>query len=138
MDEKRKLLKVIENRYSSKHFVAEHTTDELTAVCPTTSLPDFYSIRIVYEPDKYLIELKSLKFYFNSFRNEGIYHEELINRVVEDFIEVVKPRWLFVELKVKVRGGIYTTVRRFWSREGGDDIKRAIEGVSFNPSEEPL
>lgn len=138
MDEKRKILKVLENRYSSSRFVAEHTSEELTALCPTTSLPDFYRIRIVYEPDRYLVELKSLKLYFNSFRNEGIYHEELINQVMEDLIEVVSPRWIFVELKVRVRGGIYTTLRRFWSREGGDDIRRAIEGVSFNPSEDPL
>ncbi|MCD6382955.1 MAG: NADPH-dependent 7-cyano-7-deazaguanine reductase QueF [Thermoplasmata archaeon] len=138
MSERREILEVIENVNRGKRFVAVHTSQELTALCPTTSVPDFYTVKIVYEPDEYLVELKSLKFYLTSFRNVGIYHEELLNEILEDLKEVVRPHWIYVELKVNVRGGIYTTVSRFWSREKGDDIKAALEGPSLYLSEDRL
>lgn len=123
------VLKTIKNENKGKKYVCEHTFPELTAVCPTTKLPDFYTIRLLYEPDENLIELKSLKYYFMEYRNVGIYHEELINKIMEDFKAVVKPNWIFIELEVAVRGGIASSIRRFWDKEEGDDIERAIEGI---------
>ena len=123
------ILETLENKNKGKKFVCEHVYPELTAVCPTTKLPDFYTMRLLYEPDDYIIELKSLKLYLTEYRNVGIYHEELINTILEDFKDVIKPNWIFIELEVTVRGGISTYVRRYWGRDGGDSIERAIEGM---------
>ncbi|MFX0137448.1 MAG: preQ(1) synthase [Candidatus Hodarchaeota archaeon] len=125
----RELLETFENKNKGKQFVCEHTFPELTAVCPTTQLPDFYTLRLLYEPNEKIIELKSLKLYLVGYRNEGIYHEELINKIMEDLKTVIEPNWIFIELEVAVRGGISTSVRRFWDKDEGDDIERAIEGI---------
>ncbi|MBU7030163.1 MAG: preQ(1) synthase [Theionarchaea archaeon] len=129
MNEKVTLLKTIKNINRNKRYVCEHIFPELTALCPTTALPDFYTIRLLYEPSEKLIELKSLKLYLSSYRNIKIYHEELVNEILEDFVEVVNPKWVFIELGVNIRGGISSTIRRLWSESGGDDITKAIEGM---------
>ena len=123
------ILKTIENKHKGKRYVCEHSFPELTAVCPTTKLPDFYNLRILYEPDEKLVELKSLKLYLVEYRNVGIYHEELINKIMEDLKAVIAPAWIFLELEVNVRGGISTSIRRYWDKIEGDDIERAIEGI---------
>ncbi len=113
----------VEFEYPESHTVVEYEYPELTAVCPMSGLPDFYTVRLVYEPDKKLPELKSLKMYFVGFRNVGILHENLANRILEDFVAAVNPRWLLIELFVNNRGGVYTTVRRAWTRDGDDPSK---------------
>ncbi|MFQ5906620.1 MAG: preQ(1) synthase [bacterium] len=130
------LLQVIENKNRAKRFVCEHVFPELTALCPTTGLPDFYTAGLVYEPDESLIELKSLKYYLMSYRDKGIHHEELANDILDDFIGTVNPRWVYLELQVSVRGGISTYVRRFWNRESGDDIELAIKGAGYLTKDE--
>ena len=119
-------IETLEYEYSDTHTAVEYIYPELTAVCPTTGLPDYYTLRILFEPDKKLPELKSLKMYFLAYRNYGILHENLANRIMEDFKKYVEPRWIFVELIVNNRGGIYTTVRRYWSRDG-DDLKQTLK-----------
>jgi len=74
-------IETLEFEYPETRTVVEYEYPELTAVCPMTGLPDFYTVRIVFEPDKKLPELKSLKLYFVSFRNMGILHENLANRI---------------------------------------------------------
>ncbi len=111
-------IETVEFEYPNTHTLVEYVYPELTTVCPTTHLPDFYTVRILFEPEKKLPELKSLKLYFVSYRNVGILHENLANKILEDFVNVVKPRWVLIELYVNNRGGIYTTIRRYWSREG--------------------
>ncbi|MHA1379968.1 MAG: preQ(1) synthase [Candidatus Helarchaeota archaeon] len=123
------ILETIKNKYKGTKYVCEHIFPELTALCPTTNLPDFYTFRLIYEPNEKIIELKSLKLYLVEFRNIGIYHEELINKIMEDLKEVLEPSWIFIELEVAVRGGITTSIRRFWDKEEGDDIEKAIEGI---------
>jgi 7-cyano-7-deazaguanine reductase len=83
---------------------------ELTAVCPMTGIPDFYTIRLNYAPDQKLPELKSLRFYLLAYRDIPIFHEHLAARIYEDFSEAVQPERLHLELDVGVRGGIHTTV----------------------------
>jgi 7-cyano-7-deazaguanine reductase len=95
---------------------------ELTAVCPVTKLPDFYVVRTVYEPERKLVELKSFKLYLNSYRDVEILHEEVTNKILDDFIAAVQPRWAYIEVKVNVRGGISTTISRQWRRRGGDKM----------------
>ena len=119
-------IETVEFEYPETHTVVEYEYPELTAVCPMTGLPDFYTVRIVYEPEKKLPELKSLKLYFVSFRNVGILHENLANKILEDFRYAVETRWILLELFVNNRGGVYTTIRRYWSRDG-DDIERIMK-----------
>ena len=84
---------------------------EFTSVCPVTGLPDFGEIRVVYVPDALCLELKSLKFYFLGFRNEGIYYEAVTNRILDDLVAACAPRRMTVVGDFSVRGGLKTTVR---------------------------
>lgn len=127
MVKKSDLLETIENKNKGKKYVCEHVFPELTALCPTTALPDFYTITILYEPNEKLVELKSLKFYFSEYRNAKVYHEELANDILADFVKIVDPNWVFIELKVNVRGGISSTISRFWDKNDDDNIGRCLK-----------
>ncbi len=83
---------------------------EFTCLCPKTGQPDFAIITIDYTPDKRCVELKSLKQYIWSFRDEGHFHEKVTNMIADDLIRLLEPRKLRVEAKFNVRGGLYTTV----------------------------
>jgi 7-cyano-7-deazaguanine reductase len=84
---------------------------EFTCVCPRTGQPDFATIRITYVPDKLCVELKSLKLYLWSFRNEGTFHEAVVNRILDHFTQACRPRRATIIGDFNVRGGIHTTVR---------------------------
>jgi len=83
---------------------------EFTCLCPKTGQPDFAEIKLDYVPDQLCVELKSLKLYYWSFRNEGHFHEQVTNMIASDLIAALKPRYLKVEAVFNVRGGICTTV----------------------------
>ena len=83
---------------------------EFTSVCPMTGLPDFGSIIIRYRPDKKIIELKSLKYYFLQYRNVGIFYEHLVNRILDDLVGVLNPKFMEVMGDFTARGGIITRV----------------------------
>ena len=83
---------------------------EFTCVCPMTGQPDFATIRIAYVPDQSCVELKSLKLYLWSYRNEGAFHEAVTNRILDDLVKVVRPRKMMVEGDWFIRGGISTKV----------------------------
>ncbi len=85
-------------------------TDEFTAVCPWTGLPDYGTLEIVYVPDQSCIELKSLKYYLLSYRDVGIVQEHAVNRILKDLVAVCQPRSMRITLDYKVRGGIHTSV----------------------------
>ena len=87
-----------------------YETDELTALCPMTGLPDHYQVAFLYTPGKRIPELKSLKIYLVAFRNVPILHEHLVCRLFDDFNRTVRPKKLRVELVASVRGGITTTM----------------------------
>jgi len=89
---------------------------EFTCICPRTGLPDFATLKIEYIPDKKLIELKSLKYYFVTFRNVGIFHEYVINQILEELVAACKPRQLKVAGDFNVRGGIKTTITAEYKR----------------------
>ena|SRR5271157_1147659 len=86
-----------------------YETEEFSAVCPFSGLPDQARLRIVYIPEKKLIELKSLKYYFVSYRNVGIYQEAATNRIYNDLYACLKPRYLMVKTIYNIRGGILST-----------------------------
>lgn len=129
LNEKIVSLRSIGNKNKDKRYVCEHIFPELTALCPTTALPDFYTVRLLYEPSERLVELKSFKLYLLKYRNIKIYHEELANEILDEFVKIVHPNWIFIELKVNIRGGISTAVRRYWDNNHGEDIEKVIKGM---------
>lgn len=109
---------VWENKYPDKEYTVSLEIPEFTCLCPKTGLPDFAVIRIQYIPDKFCIELKSLKYYINFYRNIGIFHEHVVNKILEDFIKACRPKWAKVEGEFNIRGGIKTKVIREYKRRG--------------------
>ena len=103
-----KALETIPYEYPGKDVVIDIDTDEFTAVCPYSGLPDFGTIRVHYVPKRDLIELRSLKYYLLSFRNVGIYQENLANRILQDLAKCCRPKWMQVVEDYKIRGGIHT------------------------------
>ena len=90
---------------------------EFTSVCPKTGLPDFGEITIRYTPDKACLELKSLKEYLFTYRNLGIFQENIVNQVLEDVVRAAKPVWAVVHGNFRPRGGLGTKVEARWPRE---------------------
>ncbi len=103
-------IEVWENQYSDRDYVVELTIPEFTCICPKTGLPDFAVIHVRYNPSKTCLELKSLKMYLVEYRQVGIFHEHLFNRLMDDFVKACKPRWMRIEVVMNPRGGIGTTV----------------------------
>ncbi len=101
-----------ENKYPDKDYTVSVRTDEFTCICPKTGLPDYAAISIDYIPDKYCVELKSFKLYLLAYRDIGIFHEHVINRILDDFIDSCKPRYAKIVGEFSLRGGIRTTVSR--------------------------
>jgi len=106
-----KSLEPIANPYLDRDYEIFIEAPEFTTLCPKTGQPDFGTITFRYTPGPYIIELKSLKLYLWSFRDEGHFHEEVTNRIADDFIRFAQPKKLEVIGKYNVRGGIATTVR---------------------------
>ncbi len=109
------------NEYSDRDYTIEITNMEFTAVCPKTGLPDFATIQITYIPDKECIEFKSLKEYFLFYRDVGIFHEHVVNRVLEDFVKACRPRKAEVVGDFNIRGGIKTVVRASYERPESEE-----------------
>ncbi|PYX38414.1 MAG: NADPH-dependent 7-cyano-7-deazaguanine reductase QueF [Acidobacteria bacterium] len=97
---------------------------EFTSVCPKTGLPDFGDITIRYVPDQHCLELKSLKEYLQSYRDLGIFQENIVNRVLEDVVRWAKPVWAEVKGVFRPRGGISTVVVAHWPRLKGSKTRR--------------
>ena len=106
------LIEVWENKYSDKRYMIHVEIPEFTCICPKTGLPDFATITIDYIPDKSCVELKSLKLYMNFFRDVGIFHEHLTNKIFEDFLKAVHPVYAKIVTRFNPRGGIVTMVSR--------------------------
>jgi 7-cyano-7-deazaguanine reductase len=107
-------LEAVPNRYGERDYTVNISIPEFTCVCPKTGLPDFGTISINYIPDKYIVELKSLKYYILNYRNLGIFHEEVTNRILDDLKEALKPRKIEVVGEFHPRGGIQTVVTSRW------------------------
>ena len=107
---KANLLETFDNTYPRRDYIIVHCTREFTSVCPKTGQPDFGTITISYIAYKKCVELKSLKFYLHSFRNEGIFYEDSVNCILDDLVKVLRPKWMEVKGEFTVRGGIQSTV----------------------------
>ena len=107
-------LEVVENIYTDRDYKVKVSIPEFSCVCPRTGLPDYAVIDIHYIPDKHIVELKSLKLYMLEFRNMGIFHEHVTNKIMDDFKNASKPRKIEVWGRFNPRGGICTIVEACW------------------------
>ena len=105
-----KKLETFDNPHPDRNYVIRFDCPEFTCVCPNTGQPDFATIRIQYVPNKLCVELKSLKLYLWSYRDEGAFHEDVTNKILADLVAATRPRWMHIEGDFLVRGGIHTVV----------------------------
>ncbi len=107
---KTKLLEIFDNSFPNRNYLIIHQANEFTSVCPKTGQPDFGVITISYIAKTKCVELKSLKYYLQSFRNEGIFYENVINRILDDLTTLLKPKWMEVVGDFTIRGGLQSKV----------------------------
>ena len=105
-----KTLETFENPHPERDYWVQISVPEFTCLCPKTGQPDFATIDIDYIPDQRCVELKSLKLYMWSFREEGAFHEAVTNQILNDLVQAIEPRFMRITAEFNVRGGIYTTV----------------------------
>ncbi|TMH36944.1 MAG: NADPH-dependent 7-cyano-7-deazaguanine reductase QueF [Betaproteobacteria bacterium] len=105
-----KELHVFDNPAPERDYVIQFEVPEFTCNCPLTGQPDFAQFKIEMVADKLCVELKSLKMYFWSYRNEGAFHEKVTNTILDDIVQATDPRFIRITAKWNVRGGIYTSV----------------------------
>ena len=117
MEDKIKLLETFENEFPNRDYTIIHAAPEFTSLCPKTGQPDFATIDIDYIPDKLCVELKSLKLYLNSYRNEGVFFESVTNKILEDLVKVCSPRYMLVSAEFNVRGGISSVIEAEYESE---------------------
>jgi 7-cyano-7-deazaguanine reductase len=103
-------LETFANQHPSRDYTIEIVCPEFTSICPMTGQPDYGTITFLYTPAEKCVELKSLKLYLQRFRNEGIFYENVVNRLLDDFVRACRPRRLKVIGAFTARGGISTTV----------------------------
>jgi len=104
-------IEVFENKYPDRDYYITHVNNEFTSVCPKTGLPDFGKIYIRYIPDKLCLELRSLKYYFLSFRDKGIFYEAVTNQILDDLVNVCQPRYMEIIGEFSTRGGMNSVIR---------------------------
>jgi 7-cyano-7-deazaguanine reductase len=109
-------LQVVDNLVRERHYSVTFTIPEFTCVCPMTGQPDFATFHITYVPDTSLIELKSLKLYINAYRNVGIFHEFVTNKILSDLTVACQPLRMDIEGDFNVRGGIKTVIKATYER----------------------
>ncbi len=105
------LLETFENPYPNRDYEILIIQPEFTSLCPKTGHPDFGTIRIKYVPDRKCIELKSLKLYLQTYRNEGVFYERLVNEVLDDLCGILEPRMMEIIGEFTPRGGISTSIK---------------------------
>ena len=109
-------LEAVPNPHPDRDYEVAMAIPEFTCLCPMTGQPDFATIRIRYVPDQHLVELKSLKLYMWSYRDRGAFHEDVTNRILNDLVAAIRPRWAEVTGDFNVRGGIKTDVRAAYGK----------------------
>jgi len=110
MNKPSKSLDTFDNPKVEKDYSIKITLPEFTCLCPKTGQPDFAKLFLEYIPDKKCVELKSLKMYVWSFRDEGAFHEAVTNQILDDLVNATNPRYMKLKAVFNVRGGVYTTV----------------------------
>jgi 7-cyano-7-deazaguanine reductase len=103
-------IEVFDNPHPQRDYLIEHVVHEFTSVCPKTGQPDFATMHIRYNPGPSCIELKSLKLYLQSFRDKGIFYEDVTNMILDDLAAACRPKWMEVRSEWSVRGGIHSVI----------------------------
>lgn len=111
------VLDTFEYQYKGKKINISFTCPEFTAICPFSDFPDFATIKIDYVPNQLCVELKSLKLYINGFRSVKIFHEHVVNRIIEDFVAACDPTSVDIEGDFNIRGNIKTVIRATYRRD---------------------
>ncbi len=106
----RDTLEAFENTFPDRDYLIEINCPEFTSVCPKTGQPDFGTLTFSYVPDEKVVELKSLKMYLQLFRNEGIFYENVSNRILDDFVAVIQPKQVTLLASFSARGGITSDI----------------------------
>jgi len=104
------VLDTFENPQPDRDYTIRIETPEFTCLCPLTGQPDFANIQLEYIPDQQCLELKSLKLYFWSYRDQGAFHEAVTNQILSDLVKAISPRFMRVSADFNVRGGVYTQI----------------------------
>jgi len=129
MEDKIKLLETFENKYPERDYTVTHIAPEFTSLCPKTGQPDFATITLEYIPGDLCVELKSFKFYLQSYRNDGIFFESVTNKILDDLVEVTKPRFMKVTAEFNTRGGISSVIEAeyededYWDFDDEEDLE---------------
>ena len=113
------ILETFENQHPRRDYTIEIVCPEFTSVCPKTGQPDFGTLTFTYVPDRLCVELKSLKLYLQQFRNEGIFYENVTNRILDDMVALLEPRQITLAAAFNSRGGISTTVTVSFEKSSG-------------------
>ena len=110
MPERRDILECFANPHPHRQYQIVHEAPEFTSVCPKTGQPDYGTITVDYVAGDKCVELKSLKFYLQSFRNDGVFYEDVVNRILEDLVAVLRPRRMRITGAFTPRGGLHSTI----------------------------
>jgi len=130
-----KTLDTFPNPQPQRDYRIHMEIPEFTCLCPKTGQPDFATIELDYIPDRKCVELKSLKLYIWSFRNEGAFHEAVTNRILDDLAAATKPRYMRVTARFYVRGGVFTTVVAETRKRGWRMAEKVdLEAIAGQPS----
>jgi 7-cyano-7-deazaguanine reductase len=113
-----KTLDTFENPHPERDYTIEIESPEFTCLCPKTGQPDFATLFLDYIPDQKCVELKSLKLYYWSYRDEGAFHEAVTNQILGDLVAATAPRYMRLRARFNVRGGLYTTVTVEYRQRG--------------------
>jgi 7-cyano-7-deazaguanine reductase len=121
------LFEIFANPKPERDYLIKIRIPEFTCLCPKTGQPDFATLELVYIPDRYCVELKSIKLYIWSYRDKGAFHEAVTNQILDDIVAVCAPRFARLTARFNVRGGIYTTViaeyrAPGWAPPAGKDL----------------
>lgn len=111
------MIETFENPNSNRDYEIVHVNHEFTSVCPKTGLPDFGTITVIYVPDQFCLELKSMKYYFLEFRNKGIFYEAITNQILDDLVAACSPRKMEVISEWGVRGGMTSIITAKYEKE---------------------
>ncbi len=122
-----------ENENSHRDYTINIQTKEFTSVCPKTGLPDFGMIVVDYIPDEKVIELKAFKYYLLGYRNFGMFYENVVNKILDDIVTRIAPRYVEVTGKFTPRGGISTWVKATHKKEGFEGRSHMLASISGEP-----
>jgi 7-cyano-7-deazaguanine reductase len=115
------LIETFDNPHAHRHYLIEHVAAEFSSLCPKTGQPDFGTVTLRYIADRKCVELKSLKMYLQSYRNAGIFYEDVTNRILDDLVAACSPRWMEVETEWSARGGISSIITAEHGHMAADD-----------------